>query len=310
MTSPSLAREVEEALGEPVAGSDPVAGGSINDARRLRLASGRTVFVKTRFDAPPAEFAAEAAGLEWLARAGARVPRVLGMGASLPSVEKQELADGKTTLGAGSPWLALEWVEAGTLSAAGAEGLGRALATLHRAGAPSHGSLPPGSPDSTLRLGSVELALAETAAWPELYVERMLRPIAARARDAGRLGAAEAGAVESVCERIEALAGPPEPPCRLHGDLWGGNVLAGTDGCARLIDPAAHGGHREVDLAMLRLFGNPGERVFAAYEEAYPLAAGHRERVGLWQLLPLLVHALLFGGSYGAAAGEAARRYL
>jgi fructosamine-3-kinase len=64
-----------------------------------------------------------------------------------------------------------------------------------------------------------------------------------------------------------------------------------------------------VDLAMLRLFGSPSERIFDAYDEAYPLAAGHEERVALWQLLPLLVHAVLFGGSYGPSAGDAARRY-
>ncbi|MEJ7876648.1 MAG: fructosamine kinase family protein, partial [Solirubrobacterales bacterium] len=92
-------------------------------------------------------------------------------------------------------------------------------------------------------------------------------------------------------------------------DLWSGNVLAGADGGAWLIDPAAYGGHREVDLAMLRLFGSPSERIFPAYEEAAPLADGHAERVGLWQLLPLLVHAVLFGGSYGASAGKTARRY-
>ena len=113
-----------------------------------------------------------------------------------------------------------------------------------------------------------------------------------------------------VDERIGELAGPPEPPARLHGDLWGGNVLAGADGRARLIDPAAYGGHREVDLAMLRLFGAPSQRVFAAYEEAAPLTDGHEERVALWQLFPLLVHAALFGGHYGASVERAARRYV
>ena len=106
------------------------------------------------------------------------------------------------------------------------------------------------------------------------------------------------------------LAGPPESASRLHGDLWGGNVHAASDGSGCLIDPAAYGGHREVDLAMLRLFSAPGERFFAAYDESFPLAAGHDDRVELWQLLPLLVHAVLFGSSYGAAAGSAARRYI
>jgi fructosamine-3-kinase len=137
----------------------------------------------------------------------------------------------------------------------------------------------------------------------------MLLPLVAWALDGGYLQAEDAVALERVCERVDDLAGPPEAPARLHGDLWGGNVQAASDGSGWLIDPAAYGGHREVDLAMLRLFGGPGERFFAAYDEAFPLAAGARERTELWQLLPLLVHAVLFGGSYGAAAGSAARRY-
>jgi fructosamine-3-kinase len=137
-----------------------------------------------------------------------------------------------------------------------------------------------------------------------------LQPLVALCLERGTLSASGARAVERVCGRIGDLAGPAEPPARLHGDLWGGNVLAGADGAARLIDPAAYGGHREVDLAMLRLFGPPSERVFAAYDEAAPLADGHRDRVELWQLFPLLVHAALFGGSYGTSVERAAVRYV
>ena len=116
-------------------------------------------------------------------------------------------------------------------------------------------------------------------------------------------------AVESVCERMAELVGPPEPPARLHGDLWAGNVMGDEEGRPWLIDPSAFGGHREVDLAMLRLFGGPSERMFDAYREAHPLADGWRERVELYQLSPLLVHALLFGGSYRQAAEGVALRY-
>ncbi|MGA2165418.1 MAG: fructosamine kinase family protein, partial [Solirubrobacteraceae bacterium] len=128
-------------------------------------------------------------------------------------------------------------------------------------------------------------------------------------RERGALSERGAHAVEAVCERLPALAGPPEPPARLHGDLWSGNAMAGTDGRPWLIDPSAYGGHREVDLAMLRLFGAPSPRIFAAYEEAAPLAEGWEERVELWQLLPLLVHAVLFGGGYVGAAERVARHY-
>jgi fructosamine-3-kinase len=212
-------------------------------------------------------------------------------------------------------FLALEWIDEGRLDAVGEESLGRGLAALHAAGAPAHGAAPPGAPAADgavapLRIGELELPNDPAPDWPSFYVQRRLEPLVRLASQRGALSAAGRAAVGAVYERIAGLAGPAEPPARLHGDLWGGNVLAGADGRARLIDPAAYGGHREVDLAMLRLFGAPSRRVFDAYEEAAPLADGHEERVELWQLFPLLVHAALFGGHYGAAVERAARRYV
>ena len=156
-----------------------------------------------------------------------------------------------------------------------------------------------------LRLASLTLPNDPAPDWPTFYAERRLLPLL------GHAGLTRFGnrAVERVCERIHDLAGPPEPPARLHGDLWSGNVLWGRDGRAWLIDPAAYGGHREVDLAMLRLFGSPGRHFLAAYEERHPLAPGHEERVELYQLFPLLVHAALFGGGYPASAERVARKY-
>jgi fructosamine-3-kinase len=277
-------------LGRAVRDARAVAGGSINDAWRVELESGAAAFVKSRAGASVADFESEAAGLRWLADAGAPVPEVLGTGES-------------------EPWLALAWIETGSLGSDGAEQLGRDLAALHRGGAGAFGALPPGSPDDVLRIGSVRLSIEERGSWSGVYAQDLVLPLLERARDADTLSAADGRAIESVCEGLDDLAGPEEPPARLHGDLWSGNVLGGHDGRGWLIDPAAYGGHREVDLAMLRLFGAPSERIFAAYDEAHPLAAGHPERVPLWQLLPLLVHAILFGGSYGRAAGDAARRY-
>jgi fructosamine-3-kinase len=149
------------------------------------------------------------------------------------------------------------------------------------------------------------------AAWPAWYASDRLLPYLRRARDAGDLTAAEVGTVERVCERLPALAGPAEPPARLHGDLWSGNVLWSRDG-AWLIDPAAHGGHRETDLAMLALFGCPQlHMILSAYADADPPAAGWEMRVPLHQLFPLLVHVVLFGHGYAAqtiAAAESALR--
>jgi fructosamine-3-kinase len=159
------------------------------------------------------------------------------------------------------------------------------------------------------RFGSLALSNEPTADWASFYAERRLRPLAQIARERGALEPSTVAAVEAVCERLPALIGPAEPPARLHGDLWWGNVMVDASGRPWLIDPSAYGGHREVDLAMLRLFGAPSERVFAAYAELAPLTDGWEERVRLWQLLPLLVHAVLFGGSYPAAVERIALHY-
>jgi fructosamine-3-kinase len=295
----ALADAVARAAGIEVTGGSRASGGSINEAWALELAGGERAFVKTRADAAPGEYATEAAGLRWLADADAvALPGVLAVG------------DGD-----GPRFLALEWIDPGRLDAAGAEALGRGLAALHAAGAADFGAPPPGAPApadavAPLRIGELSLPNDPAPDWPSFYAERRLAPLVALCLGRGTLSASGARAVERVCERIGGLAGPAEPPARLHGDLWGGNVLAGADGRARLIDPAAYGGHREVDMAMLRLFGAPSERVFAAYDEAAPPAEGQSERVELWQLFPLLVHAALFGGSYGASVERAAVRYV
>jgi fructosamine-3-kinase len=265
-----------------------VGGGDINEAFHVTLADGREAFVKTRSGAHPGEYEAEAQGLQWLREPGElRTPRAL------------EVAD---------DYLALEWVERGPLSPQGVEELGRGLARTHAAGPPGFGDFRPSGSGET-RFGSLELPNDATEDWPTFYAERRLRPLARLARERGALQPAGVEAVERVCERLGDLAGPAEPPARLHGDLWGGNVMADSGGRPWLIDPSCYGGHREIDLAMLRLFGAPSERVFDAYEEVAPLTDGWQERVGLYQLLPLLVHALLFGGSYRNSAQSMALRY-
>lgn len=287
-----LAEAVGAAVGGRVTDIAPVAGGDLNDAWRVVLADERLLFVKSGL-VSPGGYGTEADGLRWLAEAGAiALPRVVAV---------VDPAHGSPPHG--QRLLALEWVEPGRLDGAGEERLGRELAALHAAGAESFGGPRP------LRIGELELPNGPAADWCALYADHRLRPLALAAAARGALPDETAAAVERVCERLPQLAGPAEPPARLHGDLWSGNVLADRRGRPYLIDPAAYGGHREVDLAMLRLFGGPGERCFAAYREAAPLAAGHEDRVELWQLLPLLVHAVLFGGGYGTAVARIARRY-
>ena len=278
-----IAEAAAGALGARVTRAEPIAGGDLNVAWRLDLEGGDRAFVKAREGAAPGEYAAEAAGLRWLGAPGAlRVPAVLA---------------------ADERFLVLEWLDGAPLDA---EALGRGLALVHAAGAPAFGAPAPDAPDGTFRLGPLALPPATAEDWPALYGEHRLAPLLRMAVDRGAVARAGAAAVEDVLARLPDLCGPPEPPARVHGDLWSGNLL----GPATLIDPAAHGGHREADLAMLRLFGAPSPRLFAAYEEVAPLAAGHERRVPLFQLLPLLVHAVLFGGSYGASVERVARAAL
>ena len=259
----------------------------------VTLSGGRAAFAKavaSGQDASPqtsAAFAAEANGLRWLAEAAAvPVPAVLAVGPSALVISRIP-PEGSTP-------------EA-------AFGLGADLARLHAAGADSFGAPWPGF-IASLPLDNAPLPPG--GGWPEWYADRRLLPFLRRAVDAGALRPDDARLVEAVIERIGSLAGPPEPPSRIHGDCWAGNVLW-SRGRGWLIDPAAHGGHRETDLAMLALFGAPDlDRILAGYNDTVPLAAGWRSRIPLQQLHPLLVHACLFGASYREEVRSAARAAL
>ncbi|MBA8794606.1 fructosamine-3-kinase [Friedmanniella endophytica] len=268
-----------------------VGGGSFGRPYRVTTAAGDEFFAKV---APPdgdGMLAHEAAGLRWLAEAeasgGTRVARVV--------VSEPDL-------------LVLDWVPGGTVSRASARRFGAALAATHALGAPAFGALPG---VATGFIASEPLPdTPPVDRWSTFWAEQRLRPFLDRAVAAGAIGDEDADAVRAVADDLDRYAGPDEPPARVHGDLWSGNVLW-TEPDAVLIDPSAHGGHRESDLAMLALFGLPHlDDVLEAYQRAAPLAEGWERRVPLHQLYPLLVHAVLFGGHYGRAAGATARTVL
>jgi fructosamine-3-kinase len=323
----SAAQAVAGLLGQDVVGVAPLGG-----AYRLRLADGTTVVAKRHVE--PSAVEAEIAGLRWLrAAAGLATgtdtsaaatgnreevhppnPSESPIGApggppnsTLPVGTDNSAGRGPrvpAVLGFDDQWLVIEVVPAGRPAVGVAEEFGRELAALHRAGADAFGVAPPGGPVDAW-IGLAPMRNVTGARWPEWYAEHRVLPYVRKAVDLGVLH--DAGVIEGVCARIADIAGPEEPPARLHGDLWSGNVLWG-DGRVWLIDPAAHGGHRETDLAMLHLFGcSHLERIVAAYDESAPLADGWRARIPLHQLFPLLVHTVLFGGGYGAQAVAAAR---
>ena len=267
-------------LGSPVTEETDLGTSHDWTLRRVTLADGRRVFVKAATRRRDGLFAAEASGLRWLAEGCALVPEVL--------------AADETTL-------VLPWIEEGSPSKDAAERFGRDLAALHGGGADSYGAPWRGF------IAELPLDNEQGDDWPDWYARRRVLPYLRMSVDRGALSGRDAQEIERAAGRIADAAGPKEPPARIHGDLWSGNVLWGRDH-AWLIDPAAHGGHRETDLAMLALFGAPGlDRILAAYDEAAPLADGWRARVPLHQLHPLLVHVTLFGAAYRDQALAAAR---
>jgi fructosamine-3-kinase len=297
--SRSTASWIAGLTGLPVRDARVAGGQHGNQHLMLTLADGRRAFAKavapepgredvprSRLDGAAAAFAAEANGLRWLAEADAvPVPEVL-------AVTPQALVIAMIPPGQPGPDAAF--------------GFGEDLARLHAAGAAAFGAPWPGF-IASLPLDNTPLLGAD---WPHWYAARRLMPFLRLGVDHGALQAEDARLVEAVIDRVGAVAGPAEPPSRIHGDCWAGNVLW-SGGRGWLIDPAAHGGHRETDLAMLALFGAAGlDRILAGYNDTNPLAAGWRARIPLHQLYPLLVHACLFGASYREEVRAAARAVL
>jgi protein-ribulosamine 3-kinase len=285
--TPELRDALEQTLGHRVTRTTSIGGGSINDAAEVSLSDGTRVFVKTHPNPPSGMFEAEARGLRWLDEAGAiRVPRVLAVSDAEPA------------------FLALELLSPSRRRTGFDEELGRSLAALHEFGAPSFGL------DHDNFIGRLAQANTPADDWPTFYWQSRLEPQLRLASDRGLIGSGMRAGFDALRNALPELAGPSEPPSRLHGDLWGGNLHVDEHGAPSVVDPAVYGGHREMDLAMMRLFGGFSERVFSAYHEAMPLSVGAERRVPLYQLYPLLVHVNLFGGSYLGSVERALSAYL
>lgn len=252
----------------------------------------------------PAALAFEAAGLRWLGAA-----------------EDAGGAPVVTITDEGEGWLELQHLDPVEATSEAAASLGRGLARTHGAGAPSLGCAPPGWHGEVVRRsGPMPLhehdEPAPPTSWGEFYARYQILPYIERARAAGAIDADGARILQRLAERLadhEYDHDQPrlvtQPAARLHGDLWGGNVVFSQRGGV-LIDPAAHGGHAETDLAALALFGVPHlADIRAGYQEVSPLADGWQDRIGLHQLTMLIMHAVIFGGSYGPHTIRTAQRY-
>lgn len=271
-----LALHIAAGLGITLAGCRAVHGGDINEAWQLTGTRCECYFLKTN-DAQqyPQLFAAEADGLHALAHATLlKVPAVVDNG-----------------IWQNRQYLVLEWLEIASPAPNYWEHFGRQLAMMHKLPQNSFGW------HTNNYIGSLPQINTPHKHWHGFYAACRILPLVKQLVDSGSFGQQESRAAAALCLRLEHLF-PAEPPALLHGDLWSGNCMATTGGYAALYDPAVYSGHREMDIAMTRLFGGFAPAFYDAYNEAYPLASGWQERLHLAQLYPLLVHAVLFGGGY------------
>lgn len=261
----------------------PLGGGDIHEVYKVACEDEDYV-IKVNHSVMPADvFRLEAEGLRSLRNTGFLVvPEVVGA-----------VVDGETTA------LVLEYIRPGK---GNIEGFGIRLAEHHRQRQNKFG----GEKDNYIGRLPQKNSTCET--WEEFFSECRIHPLVKGLRDEGTLSGSESRVFDELVHRTSVIV-PEEAPALLHGDLWSGNVVAGTDE-HYVIDPAVYAGHREMDLAMMKLFGGFPEVVFERYHETYPLEQSWQSRVGFHQIYPLLVHARLFGGLYVRQSLEMARRYL
>ena len=263
-----------------------VHGGDINDAYCLITSSEKYFLKVNNKDKYPLMFEKEANGLALLRNNSTFV---------VPEIIK--------TGGYGDQqYLLLAWLEKGSPKNDMWEKFGEALANMHKRSQPYFG----GGEDNYI--GSLHQVNTAFNDWPAFYAECRIMPLIKTLFDAGSYSKNDLNDANQLCNGLKNIF-PAEPPALLHGDLWAGNYLIHSSGNAAIFDPAVYFGHREMDIGMTKLFGGFDNRLYAAYNESYPLAKSWEKRLALTQLYPLLVHAILFGGHYVARTREILRSF-
>ncbi|RDE27322.1 fructosamine kinase [Parageobacillus thermoglucosidasius] len=279
MSAETILREALQHIGDstPIQQYRRIHGGDINDSFSV-LSGKQHYFIKIRRFPPPRFFECEKTGLETLRSAGAiRVPRVYGV---------------KETNDYG--FLILEWIE-GKETKKTVEQLGHAIARLHQCYGSSFGF----AEDNYIGLLPQKNGWYKN--WVDYFRECRLLPQIELAEQKGRMPLQRRNKLEKLLSSLERWLPKDCFPSLLHGDLWGGNWIAGASGVPYLIDPSVFYGHYEFEIAFTELFGGFPSRFYEAYNELMPLSSDYHERKQLYQLFYLLVHLNLFGESYGGA---------
>ncbi len=171
------------------------------------------------------------------------------------------------------------------------ENLGRNLAKLHQNTNPQFGWLE----DNYIAIVLQPNKFADS--WSSFYTDNRIMPMMKLLQNKQLITSKQIKSAENLCKQLNDIF-PEEKPALIHGDFWNGNILANKKGEFTIIDPATYYGHREMDLAIAKLFGGFDEAFFEAYQESFPLAPNCNERLPIAQLFPLLIHAYLYEGYY------------
>lgn len=250
---------------------EPVDGGCINNASRLHLDKGRTLFLKYSDKAPDNMFLTEVEGLEALRQADAlRIPKVIHAEEDFLILED---------LGQGEP-VQDYW-----------EQLGKGLAKIHETQGQQYGFFTDNYCGSTRQVNDL------TFNGFEFFAAYRILTLATAAAQRGLLEADDVIALDSIAMNLSSWI-PIQAAVLIHGDLWSGNVHCDQFGQPALIDPAPYWGWAEAELAMTKLFGGFPDRFYDSYAEHGDLESDWLERAPLYNLYHLLNHLLLFGESY------------
>ena len=276
-----------EGIAVTISNAEVVYGGSINETYRLQTTTGPYFLKINEADQFPSLFVSEVQGLALLREAGElAVPDVIAQG---------EVND--------TTFLLMQYIASEEADGNFQSRFGRALACMHRHSNASFGL------DHGNYIGILPQQNTPHKDWIEFLVQNRFGPLVKMARERGKIGSGDVLRFERLYGKLSNLV-PAEMPALLHGDLWKNNYIASENGRAVLIDPAVYYGHREMDVAMTKLFGGFDRDFYSAYNAEEPLELGWEERVDLCNLYPLLVHLNLFGGSYAERVHAVLRKYV